>query len=152
MAKRWLYILGVWILLIPYLGIPYAWRNILLHITGLVVLMVALATIDFPRRDKESSPTTQKRLSSVIKKKLLRMRPKRSTKTQSTKASTVPPETPTTTPRTLQPEGSSTKVRVAQPKQKSSTDWDTIKPDQPIQISPTDDMLNEDFLRRISDE
>ena len=34
-------ILGVWIAILPYLGFPYSWKNILFTITGLVVIFLS---------------------------------------------------------------------------------------------------------------
>ena len=33
--------LGVWVTILPYLGFPYSWKNILFTITGLVLAYIA---------------------------------------------------------------------------------------------------------------
>jgi hypothetical protein len=31
-------ILGIWVAILPYLGFPYAWKNIIFTLTGLVIM------------------------------------------------------------------------------------------------------------------
>jgi len=38
---RILLTLGVWIAILPYLGFPYSWKNILFSLTGLVLIFLA---------------------------------------------------------------------------------------------------------------
>ncbi|MES2315371.1 MAG: hypothetical protein V4486_01395 [Patescibacteria group bacterium] len=38
---RVLLALGVWVALLPYLGFPYFWKNILLSLSGIAVIYVA---------------------------------------------------------------------------------------------------------------
>ncbi len=36
--ERILLILGIWVAILPYLGFPYSWKNILFTISGLVLV------------------------------------------------------------------------------------------------------------------
>ncbi|MDE2399777.1 MAG: hypothetical protein KGL67_02090 [Patescibacteria group bacterium] len=36
--ERILLILGVWVALLPYLGFPYSWKNVLFTLSGLIVI------------------------------------------------------------------------------------------------------------------
>jgi hypothetical protein len=38
---RILLFLGIWIAILPYLGFPYSWKNILLTITGLGIVYIS---------------------------------------------------------------------------------------------------------------
>ena len=40
---------GVWITIIPFLGIPGAWRNILVFISGIFLVLVSLGSILFKK-------------------------------------------------------------------------------------------------------
>lgn len=36
--ERILLVLGIWVALLPYLGFPYSWKNIILTISGLAIV------------------------------------------------------------------------------------------------------------------
>jgi hypothetical protein len=38
---RTLLLLGIWVAILPYLGFPYSWKNILFTITGLFLIFLA---------------------------------------------------------------------------------------------------------------
>ena len=40
-TERTLFIAGIWIAVLPYLGFPYSWKNVLFTISGLGLLYVS---------------------------------------------------------------------------------------------------------------
>ncbi|PIR40283.1 MAG: hypothetical protein COV33_00630 [Candidatus Zambryskibacteria bacterium CG10_big_fil_rev_8_21_14_0_10_34_34] len=49
---------GVWVTIIPFLGIPGTWRNILVFISGIFLVLVSLGSIIFKKLeiDTKSKP------------------------------------------------------------------------------------------------
>lgn len=42
MKKAWIVlVLGIWIAVLPYLGFPYSWKNVLMTITGIGLIYVS---------------------------------------------------------------------------------------------------------------
>lgn len=39
--QRWLFILGIWVALLPFLGFPRTWKNLLFVITGLGLIYLS---------------------------------------------------------------------------------------------------------------
>jgi VIT1/CCC1 family predicted Fe2+/Mn2+ transporter len=43
MKKRFFMILGVWIMILPFLGFPNTWRKILFILTGVILIALAVS-------------------------------------------------------------------------------------------------------------
>lgn len=51
---RTLLFLGTWVVILPYLGFPYFWKNILFAITGLGIIYISYTLyIDHKTREKK---------------------------------------------------------------------------------------------------
>lgn len=56
MSKRqWLCVLGVWVMVFLFLGVPSLWHKILALVTGLVIVAIAY---NVPQERKSSSSST----------------------------------------------------------------------------------------------
>jgi len=42
LRARMILLIGVWVAILPYLGFPYLWKNVLFTITGLGIIFLAL--------------------------------------------------------------------------------------------------------------
>lgn len=56
---RWVFILGIWVMILPFLGFPRVWKNTLFVITGLGLIYLAYLL----RREK-------RRVSSQVEPKI----------------------------------------------------------------------------------
>jgi len=51
--QRILLITGIWIAVLPYLGFPYSWKNILFTISGLVLMYYSFRMYQNAKKEKE---------------------------------------------------------------------------------------------------
>jgi len=51
--ERTLLIGGIWIAVLPYLGFPYSWKNILFTISGLVLVYISYTLYQKEKADHE---------------------------------------------------------------------------------------------------
>lgn len=59
MSKRqWLTLLGVWIMVFLFLGVPSLWHKILALISGLIIILIAYNLPADSRKEKNSGPET----------------------------------------------------------------------------------------------
>lgn len=182
MQKRWVYVLGVWLILIPLTGVPNLWRNIFLVITGVIVILVAMAMS--PRagmakkspqettQEKESTNTTRPARGSRISqiKNLFARRQSKTPQTSITASVTNQAPSTISAPKAVQSKPSTiAKLATTVTSQKTvdTKEAESIQTqqtnylDQPLD-EVTDDttdfhdngapVLNKDFLQRISDE
>ncbi len=54
MKKRFFMILGVWIMVLPFLGFPNTWRKILFILTGIILIALAVS-----KSSKQKTKTIQ---------------------------------------------------------------------------------------------
>lgn len=71
--ERILLILGIWVAVLPYLGFPYFWKNILFSISG-IILIYQSYIIHKATKEKEERESASKNLSEESRQNIFEHR------------------------------------------------------------------------------
>ena len=66
---------GIWVAILPFLGIPGSWKNVLVSLSGLFLVVVFLGPIILKKLQPKSKPKSRKRLDNINSENMLSQNP-----------------------------------------------------------------------------